>query len=72
MSPLVKLAAVYLRSVFPKAFFTPEERAVAGEQRLHELIARDSQRAIERARLDNAHHRGADRVLEHPDGRRLT
>jgi hypothetical protein len=67
-----KFAVVYLRSIFPKAFYTPEERARAKEQRLHEKIASDSTRAVTQARIGNQRWRGQDRTLEHPDGRRLS
>jgi hypothetical protein len=72
MSRGLKAAALYLRSIFPKAFYTPEERARAEEQRLHERIATESSRAVTRARLGNQRWRGEDRMLDHPDGRRLS
>jgi hypothetical protein len=72
MSPLLKSAALYLRSLFPKVFYTPAERALAEEQRLHEKIASDSTRAVTQSRIGYQRYRGLDRELEHPDGRRLT
>ncbi len=71
MTSLTKIAALYLRSIFPKAFYTPAERALAEEQRRHETIKSDSERAITQARIGNQRYRGLDRMLDHPDGRRL-
>ena len=73
MSPALRIATIYLRSIFPKAFYTLEERARAEEQRLHERIASESTRAVTRARIGNQRWRGEDRMmLDHPDGRRLS
>lgn len=46
-------------------------RPMTEAERVREAINRDSERAVKLARIETARYRGQDRVLEHPDGRRL-